>query len=194
MLDTALELFGTNGYAATTIADVCNTSGVTSRYFYEEFGDREQLLIALYDRELERSALAVIEAASVLTGPGPYTEDEIAVVTRERVGSFVHAVVDDPRVARVLLLESGATSSALEQRRREAHNTLAVFVEGFVQSHEFVERNWHIIALSLVGAIVEVLSDWTLAPPKGRAGVDEVIDHLVEIILIVRSGYLTARS
>ena len=194
LLDTALELFGTGGYAATTIADVCNTSGVTSRYFYEEFGEREQLLIAVYDRELQRCATAVVEAASVLDGPGPFTEAEIAIVTRERVGSFVHAVLDDPRVARVLLLESGTTSSALERRRREAHRTLALFVEGFVQHGDFVARNWRIVSLSLVGAMIEVLTDWTLASRTARAPLDEVIDHLTEIVLFVRAGYLAVAS
>ena len=48
LLDTALELFGTDGYPYTGIERICSHAGVTARHFYEEFGNRETLMPVSY--------------------------------------------------------------------------------------------------------------------------------------------------
>ncbi|MEJ5255846.1 MAG: helix-turn-helix domain-containing protein [Acidimicrobiales bacterium] len=62
LLDSALELFGTRGYAATSIEELCRTSNVSTRYFYEEFQNREDLLASLYEDLLARAWEAVLAA------------------------------------------------------------------------------------------------------------------------------------
>src|SRR5687767_13409420 len=47
MLAAGLELFGTKGYAATTVEEVCRRAYVSSRNFYEEFENRLDLLVAV---------------------------------------------------------------------------------------------------------------------------------------------------
>lgn len=189
LLDAALELFGTQGYAATTIAEVCNLSGVTSRYFYEEFGDREEMLVELYDRELGHCTEQVFAAAELGSLTDTSTEVEIDAIVTGRLRAFVNAVLDDPRVAHVLLLETGNRSSALERRRRDTHRQMAAFIAGVFDPTRSVERNWRIVTLSLVGAIVEVLADYTLTTPTDRPSREAVIDHLAEIIIAVRVAY-----
>lgn len=189
LLDAALELFGSQGYSATTIAEVCALSGVTSRYFYEEFGDRDEMLVALYDRELGRCTDQVFAAAVLGSLTDVSTDAEVEVIITGRLRAFVNAVLDDPRVARVLLLETGNRSSALERRRRDTHRQMAAFIAGVFDPTRSVERNWRIVTLSLVGAIVEVLADFTLSGVADRPSREEVIDHLAEIILAVRVAY-----
>jgi AcrR family transcriptional regulator len=53
-LHAGLQVFGTYGYANTSISDVCRAAGVTTRHFYEEFASREALLIATYDETIQR--------------------------------------------------------------------------------------------------------------------------------------------
>src|SRR5258707_2057625 len=66
LLDAGLVLFGTRGFAATSVKDVCRQAGLTDRYFYESFDDSETLFLAVFDAltdDLFRSvALAVAEA------------------------------------------------------------------------------------------------------------------------------------
>jgi AcrR family transcriptional regulator len=186
LLEAALELFGTKGYASTSIEEVCSTSFVTTRYFYEEFGNREGLLLALYDSVIERASLAVL---AVDVPPGP---DHVALATRARVSAFVHAVVDDERVARVLLLEQGSGSPALEARRREAHRFFARFVAehsfAYLDAGEIVERDYEFLALLFVGAVNEAISDWVVTPQAERRDIEHVIDTVTEMYLIVRRG------
>ena len=50
LLDAGLELFGTHGFAATGVKDVCRQAGLTDRYFYESFRDSRELFLAVFDR------------------------------------------------------------------------------------------------------------------------------------------------
>jgi len=186
LLDAALGLFGTKGYASTSIEDLCSTSFVTTRYFYEEFGNREGLLLALYERVTEQVAGAVL-AVDV-----PPRDDHIAVATRARVSAFVHAVVDDERVARVLLLEQGGGSVALQEQRRAVHAFFAHFVAeksfNYLDAGEIVARDYDLLGLLFVGAVNEAVCDWVVSPPAERRDIEHVIDTVTEMYLIVRRG------
>lgn len=184
LMDAALELFGTKGYAATSITEICKTSYVTNRYFYEEFGDREHLLLALYEREMAKVSERV---AAISVPPGP---DHVREATRQRIGAFVHSVIDDERIARVALLESA--SPALEARRRDAHAFFAQYIASlafpYVAKGEIQPYDFDLLALCFVGAVNEVMSSWILTPPEARKDVDRLIDTLVELYLMVRAG------
>jgi AcrR family transcriptional regulator len=183
LLDAALELFGTKGYAATSIEELCTASFVTNRYFYEEFGGRDGLLLALYDHLISRVSDAVL---AVDVPPGT---DHVRLATRGRIEAFVRGVTDDERVARVLFLEGGTT---LERRRRDAHAFFADYVAQlafpYVASGEIEVRNFHLLALGFVGAVNEVVTHWVLTEPSDRVAVDDIVDAAMEMYLLVRAG------
>lgn len=62
LLDAALELFGTTGYAATSVTTLCARAGVSPRHFYELYAGREQLLADLYDEIVRETARRVQSA------------------------------------------------------------------------------------------------------------------------------------
>jgi AcrR family transcriptional regulator len=78
LLDAASEVFGERGFAAATVEEVCERAGFTRGAFYSNFATKEELLLALLDREeaqvLERLSAAVDTATrdsslvSVVTG------------------------------------------------------------------------------------------------------------------------------
>lgn len=186
LLAAALELFGTKGYAATSIEELCSTSFVTNRYFYEEFGGREGLLLALYD------AVAAEVAAAVAAVDVPPGRDHVAAATRARVAAFVRAVTDDERVARVLLLESGGGSAALEARRRDTHEFFARFVAErafpYLAAGEIAEHDVELLALLFVGGVNEAVTHWVVTAPPHRRDLDHVIDVVSDMYLLVRRG------
>ena len=66
LVEAALDVLGDAGLARTTMTEVCARAGLTERYFYESFGDRDELLIAVFDaitEETNDAALAALEAA-----------------------------------------------------------------------------------------------------------------------------------
>lgn len=187
LLDTALELFGTDGYPYTGIERICSHAGVTARHFYEEFGSREGLLVALYDEIvaeiLGRVATAVAEAP----------EDAIEL-TRAGLRAFVHGMIDDPRRARVTCLEVVGVSPALEAHRRTVLRRYADLVRE--QSRVFdaqrdsqVPRRRQIAnALVLVGGTNELMIEWITDGSAYTATVDELIDDLLALYVGVGRG------
>lgn len=121
LLDAGLELFGTRGYAATTIEALCAAARLNPRYFYAEVDSREALLRAVYDRHVEevrQSVLAAIEAAP------PDPRGRLTVALR----AFVDGSLADERAARVNYFEMVGAGPELERRRREVLATYADLV------------------------------------------------------------------
>jgi AcrR family transcriptional regulator len=185
LLDSALELFGTNGYAATSIGELCRVSYVTTRYFYEEYGDRETLLLELYEQLIAKVGDTLL---AVSAPPGP---DHVRVSTRARLSAIVYGITDDERVARVILLESG--SALLEARRREAHQFFANFMAQitfrYVEAGEVPDtHDFELLSLMFVGAVNEAITHWVLSPVAERPDREHIIDTILEMWLIIRQA------
>src|SRR5882762_4628969 len=96
LLDAGLELFGTQGIAATTIADVCEEAGLTKRYFYESFATIDDLAGAVFGDVTDRLVEQVEPAVAAGEGIDP----------RPALTVYLGAVLGDPRLARLLGVES----------------------------------------------------------------------------------------
>jgi AcrR family transcriptional regulator len=180
LIEAGLELFSGLGYHGTTIERVCARAGVTARHFYEEFPSREALLVAVYDEGAERAMDAVVKALAASTeGPRRRTRDSIA--------AFVHAVLDDPRVGRILTIEVVGVSADLERRRRLVMRSFARLVEVEVNrvaaEGHIAERDYRLAALALVGATNELVIDWILS--DHRPPVDDLVSEIAWIYLAV---------
>ncbi|MDT5015597.1 MAG: hypothetical protein QOD39_1757, partial [Mycobacterium sp.] len=88
LIAAGVELLGSADGPALTVRAVCRAAGLTERYFYESFTDRDEFVRAVYDDVCAR-------AMSTLT---------TADTPRDAVEKFVALMVDDPARGRVLLL------------------------------------------------------------------------------------------
>ena len=68
LIDAGIERFGTDGYAATSVKAICDEAGLTERYFYENFRDREALLKAVYEILIRDATSAVLEKMNEVDG------------------------------------------------------------------------------------------------------------------------------
>src|SRR4051794_39583526 len=64
LLESALELYGTQGFTSVPIQAVCKHSGVTARHFYEAFEGRDQLLQAVHTEIVESVVTVVLDAVA----------------------------------------------------------------------------------------------------------------------------------
>ena len=183
LIATGLELFATRGYTRTPIEYICEVSHVTTRHFYQLFKSKEGLLRAVLEMVMEGSRSAVAEALMV------ETEDP---VERARAGlsAFVHSYLDDPRRARIVLVETVGVSQEMEKYRRELIHEFAGVIEAEVnelmRKGLVAERDRSMGSLAMAGAVDVLLEDWVYAddPPP----VEEVIEELVELFEVVIRG------
>lgn len=165
VLDSALELFATNGFARTTIEALCKHAGVGTNSFYEIFDSKEDVLAALYLQVTDAMRNAVAEAyLHHRDDPDP---------ALPMVAAFVHAVVDDPRVARVAFFEAMGVGDQVEVQRRHARTEFAAGLEAIGRDLRNIALGSAAVdvserpgpsprrnAVALVGAIIEMTTDW----------------------------------
>jgi AcrR family transcriptional regulator len=178
LLDAGLEAFGTQGYATSSIESICAAAHVGTRSFYRYFAGKEDLLEAVYDRQI-RSVTAGLTAA---LGRHP---DDVAARVRAGGEAFVAASTGDERAARVQLTGVVGVSERLEARRRGVHRSFAALVE-----HEYGRLAARgvirgpvppLVCAALVGGSNELLVEWLFADP--RPSRPELVDALVSLYL-----------
>ena len=180
LLDAATELFGTRGYAGTTIEALYSEARLAPRHFYEQFAGREELLRAVYDETIERVVAAVSEAR----------ETELRDVrgrVRTILEAFARAMLTDPRRARIAYLEVPGTSRALERHERVVvHGFAGVVVEEARAAAEqglLPDRDYSLTAMLLVGGTNAILLDW-LIDDQPRA-IEPILDELTDAFVAV---------
>jgi AcrR family transcriptional regulator len=155
LLDAGLELFGTRGFAATGVKDVCREAGLTDRYFYESFDDSSALFLAVFDRLTDELFRSVAEAVVSADGAA---EREL----RGAIGVFVDALAADPRKPRVLFTEAAAAGPEPAAHMRATLRRFAELVAATARRHlpaDTPDEDLHLIALSLVGLLERVITE-----------------------------------
>jgi AcrR family transcriptional regulator len=162
LLDAALELLGTSGSAAVTVRSVCRAAQLTDRYFYENFADRNALVVAVYD-EVARAAGDVLINAVAAAGT-----DEHEAIARAAVDAFLDYLTDDPRRGRVLLQEP-LGDPALAARSVALAPAFAGIIRA--QLGDLGDIEAQLAATAIVGAIANLLIRWmdgSLAVDRAR--------------------------
>jgi AcrR family transcriptional regulator len=103
VLDAALDLFAQNGVSGTSLQMIADAVGVTKAAVYHQFRTKDQIVIAVTERELGRLGPALEEAEA--HGDGPQARDALLVRTVEmavRDRRLVRTLQFDPVVVRLL--------------------------------------------------------------------------------------------
>ncbi|MBJ7328521.1 MAG: TetR/AcrR family transcriptional regulator [Solirubrobacteraceae bacterium] len=174
LITAARELLRTEGWGATSMRSVCAKAGLSDRYFYESFSDRDALLSAVFD-EIERDAVRSVGAAITRADP----EDPRAR-TRAAIAALVDLIAADPATRRALF--DTPDSAGIHQHRRRALRNFAVLLAGEMgataeERPSAIDRE--LTAHALIGAFQELLT----ATTEGELDIshDRLVDHAAAI-------------
>jgi AcrR family transcriptional regulator len=175
LLDAGLEVFGTNGYASSSIAELSRAAALNSRYFYESFSSREDLLYHVYLRIV--TDLASHAAAAIAQEPTIEGQARAAL----RAGWIT--MTEDRRKARIVAVEVVGVSHRLEQLRRDTRHALADITVtralSLANSDTQLTLDPVLTARFLIGGVIEILVDWIEGYVD--APVDVVIEHFTRL-------------
>lgn len=103
VLDAALDLFARHGVSGTSLQMIADAVGITKAAVYHQFRTKEQIVLAVTERELFRLAPALEDAEA--HGDGPEARDVLLVRMVEmavRDRRLVRTLQFDPVVVRLL--------------------------------------------------------------------------------------------
>jgi len=181
LMAAGVELFGSQGYRASSVKMVCEQVGLTERYFYESFANREALLLAVFQqlaKELHECLRESVER------PASSADERIENV----IGAFFHFVRADKCRARVLMFEILGVSLTVDEHYQTAVRNLAHLIEHphlnlFQDSVTSTPEGRHVLSIGLVGAILQIAIQWVLE--NFKTPIDTVIEKGVEIFQAV---------
>lgn len=206
LLDAALDLFAEQGYANTSIEQICQTAFVGTKSFYELFDSKESCYLGLLERTSQEISERVVTALDEAPG------DERAAA-RVLLSAFAHALVDDPRIARTTFGGAAGISPAVERQRRANRRWSAGFLEDVWARYGAAtpktvaaRRELHRLAVGTIGGLFDLVVDWLHDIDGDRTGdgdshdrdstggtatepdVDALIDDLTAFYDVVRAG------
>lgn len=154
LLTVGFALLGAGGAPGVTLRAVCREAGLSPRYFYENFANREELLVAIYDRA-EAALLARLVAAD---------DDAPALSIREVIEICAEFFEEDPRRARILLREplSDQTLRVHQASRSPAFLNAIIPALGAVDTRllprDYTELT--VLAAALAGVSISLYLEW----------------------------------
>ncbi|MGX9673196.1 TetR/AcrR family transcriptional regulator [Mycobacterium sp. HM-7] len=190
LLASAFELIARDGYANTSIEQICQNAFVGNKAFYETFESKEDCYIELLRQIAERIERRVVE----ILEDSAADNDEMV---ERLLSAFAHALVDDPRIAVVAFGECAGISPRVERQRRENRRWTATFVEELWRRREFPEiadnamLDFHALAVLTVGGLFEAVADWLHdyePDAESRPSIDTLIGNLTSFMAVVRAG------
>ena len=175
LVDAAFRLFGDGGESAVSVRSVSRECGLNTRYFYESFGDTDDLLGAVYDRVSAELSVAVADAMD-------HAEDSLRARTRAGMAAVLHFSSADPRRGRVLFTDA-RSNPVLTARRAATQDLLreAVLTEGWRLHPDTDPIAAATGAAMYTGAMAELAQQWL----SGNLGddLDVVVDHALRLVL-----------
>jgi AcrR family transcriptional regulator len=178
LLQAAAEEFASQGYAGASSESISRRAGMSKATFYEHFANKEDCIVALFDRAAEDIARGMAEAARAV-GDARATE-RVMAATR----AFLGALAQHPEFAQTLLVEIiGAGPKAARRRDQimqqfadalDAENAAAAgrgLIARFPSPYD---------SFAIIGAITELVSRQVrLGEPADVIELAPVIDRLI---------------
>jgi AcrR family transcriptional regulator len=163
LIAAGVQLLGDEGGPVLTVRAVCRMAGLTERYFYESFTDRDEFVRAVYDDVCTRAMSALLSAST----------------PREAVERFVALMVDDPVRGRVLLLAPEVEPVLIRSGAEWMPGFIELLQRKLTRIGDPVLQN--MVATSLIGGLTALFTAYLnrrLAATRAQ-----FIDYCVDMLL-----------
>jgi len=157
LVEAAVQLFGTQGFAAVSIDAICAEAGLTKRYFYQTFPSREALFTAAYESATRDYMQSILAAVS------PHLLDARKLVRAGLEESFGF-VQRNPVKARLILIEAMTVRGQLGEMYGERYDAfvdlMLQFTRPFLSGPKVPDKVLRVMAKSAVGIIIHLCQSW----------------------------------
>ena len=184
LIESALEIWQEQGWAAVTMRGVCARASLSDRYFYESFADRDELLGTVWDQMRDETLEMVVSAISAFGGADALEQ------LRAALDATVRHIADEPSRAQIIFGDH-AGSAVLEQRRRDtvqmSTDLMINLAQPFLRD-DVDERALRVNVLLGIGGFVELMLAWR--DGLVESSTDQIVDHLADVGAALGSRFL----
>jgi AcrR family transcriptional regulator len=155
ILDAALEVYVERGYKGTSMQAVADAAGVTKPVVYECFPNKDELLLALLDREEHRLLGAITESL-----PSNLISDNVEAVLAAGLTAFLTGALQAPNSWRVVFDSGWGSGSVVAERVRRVREMVVGQLRELVRQYmvagdvDDIDRRAPVVA-ELIAAVSE---------------------------------------
>ncbi len=176
MISEAIKIWGEHSWSAVTMRGVCARSALSDKYFYDEFTDRNGLLVAVWRHIRDEVLQGVANAYAQSAQHTPWDELIRTVMT-----VFINQIVSDSAKTKILLSRNDG-SPVLEEERGIAFQQAIELVMATVRTRltsEIDEETLRMDTIIGIGGFIELIRAWQSGLLQIDAG--RIIEHVVEL-------------
>lgn len=179
ILSAAIELFTAQGYHRTRTQQLCSQAGMSLRSFYEEFANKEAVLLALHDA-INTAAQKRVQAALASSA---HTDVRARITLM--INTFLDSVTEDPRIPRLNYVEAVGVSPALEQQHQlwvaRWSTVVQAEAERAYEQGLAPARDYRLTAVAIVGAVTGLVRHWQSNQP--HLNVAEIAEEASQVVI-----------
>lgn len=158
LVQAGITTFGARGFHATGVRDICTAAGLTERYFYESFHNREALFAAVFDHcvGLIRAGMQQVMTESAHLGA--------LETARLSMRQYLETLRDTPGIVRILLVDATGIDADMGRRTFDATGSFTDLIVPTLQSaFPGLDRGGvdaQSVADGLVGSTLFIVTQW----------------------------------
>jgi len=180
ILSAAVKVFAQKGFYNAKVADVAKNAGVADGTIYLYFKNKDDILISIFEEEMEKFIDEIKGVTAVETG-------SLAKLRR-----FIHAHLDlvqrNPKLAQVFQLELRQSNKFIKEytgsKLKEYLNLIGdLIAEGQAEGLIRVELHPGLVKRALFGALDEIATHWVLSK-NGKHDLGQSADQIAEIFIL----------
>ncbi|EDY86625.1 transcriptional regulator, TetR family, putative [gamma proteobacterium HTCC5015] len=160
-LKAGLKLFGSKGYQSTSVRALCREAGLTDRYFYKNFKDKEALLSAVYSRAFEHIEARILDAVA----PKLAERDHRGLI-QAGLDAFFQGI-EDPQITKVCWQEILGVSPSIDQLYTQKTLAFAELLLSYAAMMEptidLLKEERQAVGMALVGSVNQSALHWYLS-------------------------------
>jgi AcrR family transcriptional regulator len=148
LTEAMIELSAKAGYQGVSITELCSSAGVSPVTFYQQFADKEEVLVAAYRSCAERAFGPMRSAVE---------EGEVSQAPRLALGALLEAVASDPDAARILFIEALGGGERMQSERSRAFGSFERGAQRFLSGTPRDSRTLDVPVTAVMGALRHVV-------------------------------------
>jgi AcrR family transcriptional regulator len=154
-----IELVGEGGYEGLTVTGIARAAGVSNHTFYENFSNKEDCFRSTYDLIVRHAVREILAARRC--------EADLEAKIRAGFHAFAREVSDNPKAARLALVEGFSSPAAFEHMQHLWGLFEALVAESFSEGREGGELP-PLVVKGIVAGVLRVARARVLAEAEQR--------------------------
>ena len=161
LIEAGIQAYGTQGFFAVTVKDICNEAKLTERYFYESFKKSEQLFQTIFLKLVDDLHQNVMQGA-MQAAPDPHKMIEAGLT------ALLTTLHNNPRMARIIYIDAMLVQelhnhATLQETMGRFDRMIHAFVTLMLPKINYNESQLTLIATGLNGYVTQIAIRWVIS-------------------------------